>query len=228
VNRWSVEDGIQIAGNVPKLHPDSWVEAPVVIQAALAPMNLIQVGAFTGIYGGRLGHCNIGRYCSIAPGADIASDQHPSNWLSTSMIQYVSDVHGWGRWLQGRGEEYFAPSRAFQSNARVHIGNDVWIGQGVFIRSGVKIGDGAIIAAHSVVVEDVPAYAISAGVPAKVKRYRFEDKMIEQLLSLRWWDYNIMSVSGLDFSDVVSSIGVLGDLKEKGHLRPFLSTKFSF
>ncbi len=191
-------------------------------------MNLIQVGAFTGIYGGRVGHCKIGRYCSIAPGVDIASDQHPSNWLSTSMIQYVPDVHGWGRWLQGRGEAYTVPVRSFQSNATVQIGNDVWIGQGVFVKSGVKIGDGAIIAAHAVVTEDVPPYAIAAGVPAKVKRYRFDEQMIEKLLSLCWWNYNITAVPNLDFSDVAHAVQALDDLIAKGELSPFSLTKYGF
>lgn len=52
------------------------------------------------------------------------------------------------------------------------IGNDVWIGAGVIIVGGVNIGDGAIIGAGSVVTKDVPSYAISAGSPAKVIKYR--------------------------------------------------------
>lgn len=48
------------------------------------------------------------------------------------------------------------------------IGNDVWIGAQALVLSGVTIADGAIIAAGSVVREDVPPNTIVGGVPAKV------------------------------------------------------------
>lgn len=54
----------------------------------------------------------------------------------------------------------------------VVIENDVWIGAACIILPGVKIGEGAVIAAGSVVTKDIPAFAIVAGVPAKVIRYR--------------------------------------------------------
>ncbi len=53
------------------------------------------------------------------------------------------------------------------------IGNDVWMGHNVNVMGGVNVGDGAVIAAGAVVTKDVPPYAIVAGVPATVKRYRF-------------------------------------------------------
>ncbi|QEK13193.1 CatB-related O-acetyltransferase [Crassaminicella thermophila] len=52
------------------------------------------------------------------------------------------------------------------------IGNDVWIGAGAQIMSGVNIGDGAVVAAGSVVTKDVPNYAVVAGVPARIIKYR--------------------------------------------------------
>lgn len=54
----------------------------------------------------------------------------------------------------------------------VIIGNDVWIGGRVIILPGVHIGNGAIIGAGSVVTKDVPDYAIVAGNPATVKKFR--------------------------------------------------------
>jgi len=74
------------------------------------------------------------------------------------------------------------------------IGNDVWIGLGATILSGVNIGDGAVIGAYSVVTKDVPHYAIVAGNPAKLIRYRFSIKTINILRKVQWWDWNYENI----------------------------------
>lgn len=51
--------------------------------------------------------------------------------------------------------------------APIEIGRNVWIGFNAVILKGVKIGDGAIIGAGSVVTNDVPAYTVVGGTPAK-------------------------------------------------------------
>lgn len=53
----------------------------------------------------------------------------------------------------------------------VRIGNKVWIGAHATILPGVTIGDGAIIGAGAVVTKDIPAYAVAAGVPAKIIKF---------------------------------------------------------
>lgn len=65
-------------------------------------------------------------------------------------------------------------SQGHLPNKGVIIGNDVWIGTRVIILPGVKIGNGVIIGAGSVVTKDVPDFAIVAGNPAKIIRYRYE------------------------------------------------------
>ncbi len=54
----------------------------------------------------------------------------------------------------------------------VHIEDDVWIGASCVICPGVRIGTGAVVGAGAVVTKDVPPFAVTGGVPAKVIRYR--------------------------------------------------------
>lgn len=69
------------------------------------------------------------------------------------------------------------------------IGNDVWIGYRATVLGSITIGDGAIIGAGAVVASDVPPYAIVAGNPARILRYRFAPETIEGLLRIAWWDW---------------------------------------
>lgn len=56
--------------------------------------------------------------------------------------------------------------------AFVTVGDDVWIGSSVIILPGVTIGNGSVIGAGSVVTKDVPDFAVYAGNPAKLIKYR--------------------------------------------------------
>ena len=75
-----------------------------------------------------------------------------------------------------------------RDNRPVEIGNDVWIGRECVIMPGVKIGDGAIVAAYSVVVKDIPPYWVAGGNPAKPLKPRFDEELTALLLDFRWWD----------------------------------------
>lgn len=69
------------------------------------------------------------------------------------------------------------------------IGNDVWIASNVVILRDVRIGNGAVVGAGAVVTKDVEPYAIVVGVPARTIKYRFNDNIIQDLESIRWWDW---------------------------------------
>lgn len=71
------------------------------------------------------------------------------------------------------------------------IGNDVWIGSDACIKGGVTIGDGAVVGMKSVVTKDVPPYAIVAGNPATIRKYRFKEEQIHALLEIQWWDWDL-------------------------------------
>lgn len=90
------------------------------------------------------------------------------------------------------------PENFYHNNhyCKMIIGNDVWVGRGCCLKSTkpdkpLTIGDGAIVAADSVVVKDVPPYAIVGGNPAKFIKWRFPEKTIEALLRIKWWDWSL-------------------------------------
>lgn len=61
-----------------------------------------------------------------------------------------------------------------KSKGPIIIGNDVWLGGNSVVLSDITIGDGVIVGAGSVVTEDIPEYAIVAGNPARIIKYREE------------------------------------------------------
>lgn len=128
-----------------------------------------------------IGKTTIGKFCSIGFRLQCQVGDHPTHFISTSPVFYST--------LKQCGKT-FADSNFFDERRGIEIGNDVWIGSRVFIRDGIKIGNGAIIAAGAVVVENVPDYAIIAGVPAKIIRYRFTQKIITELLKTKWWNFD--------------------------------------
>ncbi|KDM89744.1 CatB-related O-acetyltransferase [Photobacterium galatheae] len=69
------------------------------------------------------------------------------------------------------------------------IHDGVWLGMRSMIMPGVTIGEGAIVAANSVVTQDVEPYSIVAGSPAKRVKYRFEPSVIDELMQLNIYDW---------------------------------------
>ena len=129
----------------------------------------------------------IGRFCAIAEGARFIMNgaNHAMSGFSTYPFNIFG--HGW--------EEGFDP-RSWERELRgdTVIGNDVWIGMEAIILPGVTVGDGAIIGARAVVAADVPAYAIVAGNPAHVIKRRFDDRTIERLQAIAWWNWPVEKI----------------------------------
>lgn len=123
-------------------------------------------------------YAEIGSFCSIAGGVCVGLGEHTLSNLSTSPI-FTERKNGTGHSWTTKG---------IISYSKVTVGNDVWIGERAMIIGGCTIGDGAVIAAGAIVTKNVPPYAIVAGVPAKIIRYRFDSHTIEELLKLQWWN----------------------------------------
>ena len=130
----------------------------------------------------------IGKFCQIASGVEFIMNgaNHQMNAVTTFPFY---TLEGW---------DMEPPSMDdLPLKGDTVIGNDVWIGQNAVILPGVHIGDGAIIGANSIVGSDVEPYTIVAGNPAKVVRKRFNDELIDLLLSFRWWDKSIDEINDL-------------------------------
>jgi hypothetical protein len=89
------------------------------------------------------------------------------------------------------------------------------MGHNVVVLPGVSVGDGAIIGAGSIVTKSVPPYAITVGVPASVRRLRFDERTIERLLKVRWWDFELSELSGLDFRNPAACLSRLEEMRAR-------------
>lgn len=120
----------------------------------------------------------IGAFCSIGKGVKVfLGGEHRPDWVTTYPFNVL--------WERGKGIAGHPKTKG-----DVIIGNDVWIGTETLILSGVTIGDGAVIGARSVVVDDVPPYAIAAGNPARIVKWRFSEDIINRLLKIKWWEWD--------------------------------------
>ena len=143
----------------------------------------------------RLGRYNsIGRDCNFFLHAN-----HRPDWITTTsqllgaVTPEIADMHMKMGHPTCKGD--------------IVIENDVWIGATSTIMSGVKISNGAVVGGGAVVTKDVPPYAIVAGNPAKVVKYRFSEEQISGLLKIAWWDWEeeqIKENAMLLWSDSVS------------------------
>jgi virginiamycin A acetyltransferase len=153
----------------------------VLLRRIYAHYHKIFIGEYS--YGGCFNYrrvasgTRIGKFCSFAEYIDIFSKNHPLDAITLHPFIYNPDL------------------RAVESDYRephpVTIGSDVWMGQNAMIMPSVSlIGDGAVIAAGAVITKNVPPYAIVAGVPAQVIKYRFSENVINRLMEIKWWNWD--------------------------------------
>jgi virginiamycin A acetyltransferase len=119
---------------------------------------------------------DIGRFCSGAQGVILGASGHPLDRVTTHTFPWHPADGG------------FVDSTGL-SVERLRIGHDVWVGCNAVVLSGITVGNGAVIAAGAVVTRDVPDYAIVAGVPARLIRFRYSELLLTPLKALSWWEW---------------------------------------
>lgn len=143
-------------------------------------------------YRGGVQEIRIGSYTSFGPHVILEvglNNQHDYRRVTTydpGCMDFET-----GDWLSSMGYK--------DHGGGIYVGSDVWVGRGSRLKAAgdtgiLTIGDGAVIAADSVVVKDVPPYAVVGGNPAKIIKYRFSPEMIDAFLRLRWWDWSIEKI----------------------------------
>lgn len=120
----------------------------------------------------------IGKFCAIASGIEFI--MNGANHRMCSVTTYPFNIMG-NRWEKAVPNIDDLPFKG-----DTVVGNDVWIGQNVTVMPGISIGDGSIVAANSVVTKDVAPYTIVGGNPARFIKNRFDEKLVNFLLKLRW------------------------------------------
>lgn len=123
----------------------------------------------------------IGRFCSMSYGLKLfCGGNHYAKHIST---------YPFGKIFKGH---LLIPDNldVVYTNGDLIIGNDVWIGRDVTIMSGITIGDGCVIATNSHIVKDLEPYGIYGGNPAKLIKRRFSNEIIDELLEIKWWEYD--------------------------------------
>ncbi|MFQ6269214.1 CatB-related O-acetyltransferase [Kutzneria viridogrisea] len=123
----------------------------------------------------------IGRFCALGAGTRFI--MNGANHRMDGPSTFPFPIMG-GSWA-----EHFDLITGLPGRGDTVVGNDVWFGNSVTVMPGVRIGNGAIVATGSVVVQDVPDYAIVGGNPAKVVRSRYPEAEVARLLELAWWDW---------------------------------------
>jgi len=194
VEREKIEEfkakGVRMPGREPFVIGELSFEPPITLNGCvIVGPSFIGRYSYVGNFTQIDNHTTIGRYCSIASSCTIGAAKHPTDWLSTHPFQYHGPTE----------PDVMLREREFP---HTEIGHDVWIGANAVVLAGVKIGSGAVVGAGAIVTRDVEPYSVVVGAPAKIKRWRFTDEIVRELLSLAWWDLPPEAIQTLAFDNI--------------------------
>lgn len=172
----------------------------------------------------------VGRYCSIGKGLRFLDFVHPTEWLSSSVAFFrpdgVRSASCLSAIIDRSGPLVSAGFRRLPFDPRAGrpypvIEHDVWLGENVTLAMGIRIGTGAVIASGTIVTRDVPPYAVVAGVPGEVRKYRFDQALINELLESGWWRYHFAELAALDVTRPRQLSDRLRAREATGQLQPW-------
>lgn len=167
----------------------------------------------------------VGRYCSIGRELKFLDFAHPTEWVSSAVAFFrpqntpaLTAIHGL---IDRAGNTSLAPFDRREFDPKMGrgypvLGHDVWIGERVTLGMGIRIGTGVVIAAGAIVTRDVPPYAVVAGVPAQIKRMRFDEATVAGLLASKWWRYHFAELNALDVTRPTVFLEAFDEAKASG------------
>lgn len=149
--RWPVQgnvlealrDGRLEVGRGVLFEPNVWITAPGQARIRIGAGSFLNIGVM--VASQQL--VEIGEHCMLANGCFVSDASHRFD-----------------------DPDQPVPWQGFTSKGPTRIGDNVWCGAHVVVTSGVSIGERCVIGANSVVTEDIPAFSIAAGAPARVLR----------------------------------------------------------
>jgi acetyltransferase-like isoleucine patch superfamily enzyme len=136
------EGRLEIGENV-LMEPNVWLTAPDQARIRIGAGSFLNIGVMVAA----AVLVEIGEHCMFANGCFVTDASHRFD----DPIKPV-------------------PWQGFTTKGPTRIGDNVWCGANVVVTSGVTIGERCVIGANSVVVNDIPAFSIAAGAPARVLR----------------------------------------------------------
>ncbi len=213
--RWLRQNGIKLSQGILPIPKEAQLilEEGTSLNVGEMHFSRLEIGAMTYIRsGGELWNVSrIGRFCSISNNVILGQEKggrgHPLHWISTHPFQMEANI----------------PPPPRDAIASTQIGHDVWIGRDVMIMEGVCVGTGSVIASRSLVTHDVPAYAIVAGTPARVIRYRHPPELAARLLASCWWEIHVDELRGLPLGQPEHFLDVIGAFPKADYRKALLT-----
>ncbi len=196
----------------------AWIFAHRLKACAIGAFTFFNASGMTSVYRSRLG-----RYSQIGESSIIGPPEHPMDWFSNHPFAFtrpshIPSMYEFDDFARLAPDTQENPAWADNERETV-IGHEAHIGAGSFVKRGVTIGDGAVIGARSVVTRDVPPYTIAVGSPARVVKDRFAPRIVERLMDLQWWRYDLAPwKKQVDFSQVEATLEFFEDKVADGQL----------
>ena len=125
------------------LEPNVWITAPDPARVRIGAGSFLNIGVMVAA----MELVEIGDHCMLANGCFVTDANHRFD-----------------------DPDKPVPWQGFTTRGPTRIGDNVWFGANVVVTSGVTIGERCVIGANSVVTQDIPAFSVAAGAPAKVLR----------------------------------------------------------